>query len=629
MKFKHLFMPIKINNLLVKNRIVAAPINNTYEEKALGGAGIVIAGHAIVEPFRSSYSSADEIDIFSKYEYEDTRRRVLKIHQAGAKASIELFHAGQEARCHEYAKGPCSYVRDDGVEVRGMDETMMQETLDYYHNCAQQAKELGFDMLFMHFGHGWLPAQFLSPYFNHRTDEYGGSFENRVKYPREILKTVRDAVGPDFPIDMRISAYEWVEGSIEFNEVVQFIQLVEPYIDTVQISAGLDMNREANVHTSTTNFEEYMPNVKWAQVVKQNVQIPVSVVGAIMSPEAADALIAEGKVDMVAFARAFIADPDWPKKALEGREEDIRPCLRCLQCYHIATNHKNVGCSVNPRFNNETFVVKEPIRTRTPKRVMIIGGGPAGMQAAITASQAGHQVTLVEKEAELGGQLRFVSKEHYKNEVYRFLEYLNVQMKKSNVEVMCSTEATPEFVRKHNPDKLLIAVGSREVKPPIPGLEQDTVWMGTESIGKEQEMGDSIVILGGGTIGSEIALELSLIHKKHVTIVEMGNELAAQGNILYKIALRQKMEQTDRLRVLLNTRCQKIEGNQMYITDNQGETGHIEFDQVIICTGVRSNHETAESLYGIVQDTVSIGDCCSARKIMDAIFEGQMVAMNM
>lgn len=430
MDFEYLFKPIKINQLMIKNRIVAAPISNTYEEKALGGAGVVIAGHAIVEPGRSSFASPDEPDAFSKYEVENTRKRILKIHAGGAKASIEIFHGGREARVKDYAKGPVSYIREDGTEVKAMDEAMMQETLDDYAACAKNAKEIGFDMIFMHFGHGWLPAQFLSPYFNSRTDEYGGSIENRAKFPLRILETVRKAVGPKFPIDMRISAYEWVDGSISFEDVLAFIKMAEPYIDAVQISAGLDMNREANVHMATTNLEEHMPNVKWAKEVKKHVSIPVSVVGAVLSPKEANDLIKQGDVDFVAFGRSFLADPNWPKKAMEGRSEDIVPCLRCLQCYHISTNHRKVGCSVNPRYNNESFIPKTVIQATRKKRVVIVGGGPAGIQTAIASCMRGHEVILFEKEQEAGGQLRYIEKEYYKEDVKRYLTYLKQQLNK-------------------------------------------------------------------------------------------------------------------------------------------------------------------------------------------------------
>lgn len=537
MKYAHLFKPIKINNMISKNRIVATPIGDVFEEKALGGAGIVVAGHAIVEYGKSSFASADEPDIFTKYEVEKTRQRILKIHQAGAKASIEIFHAGQYAKAKEYAKGPVSFIREDGFEVKAMDEKMMEETLRGYYETAKNAKDLGFDMLFMHFGHGWLPAQFLSPLFNKRQDEYGGSFENRVKFPKKILETVRAAVGKNFPIDMRISAYEWVSGSIEFEEVKEFIKLVEPLIDTVQISSGLDINHEANVHMVSTNFKEHMSNVKWASEVKKAVNIPVSVVGAVLSPKEADDLISSGKVDMVAFGRSFIADPYWLKKAMNDKSEDIVPCIRCLYCYHISTNRRNVGCSVNPRYTNESFVPKEITPAEVKKKVVVIGGGPAGMKAAITASQRGHEVILLEKEKELGGQLRYVEKEHFKEDIRRYLKYLITQVEKNNIDLRLGCEATREYVEALRPDSLIIAVGAEEMLLPIKGIDMRHVMTGTEAIEKEDTLGNDIVVIGGGSIGSEIALELALIKGKNVTIVEMGKEIAPQGNMLYKIAL--------------------------------------------------------------------------------------------
>ncbi len=627
MKYDKLFSPIKINQLMVKNRIVAAPVGDTFEDKALGGAGIVIAGHAIVQYGKSSFASGDEPDIFSKYEIENTVSRVRRIHMGGAKASIEIFHGGLYARVLDHAYGPQDDIREDGVVIKGLDDDSMQEVLNCYATTAKNAKEAGFDMIFMHFGHGWLPAQFLSPLFNKRDDEYGGSFENRARFPLEILKAVRAAVGKDYPIDMRISAYEWVEGSIDFEDVKEFIKLAQKYIDTVQISAGLDINHEGNVHMATTNFEEHMPNVHWAQQIKECVEIPVSVVGAVLSAREANEVISQGKVDMVAFGRAFIADPYWPRKILENREEDVVPCLRCLQCYHIATNRKNVGCSVNPRYTNEEFIPKNVEPAKTVKNVAIIGGGPAGMQAAITASKRGHKVILFEKNDHLGGQIANVAKEHYKEDVRRFYHYLIGQVGKSNIDIRLNEEATPEKLRNLGLDTIVIAVGASQIIPPINGIDSERVIDAISAIRKPENIGDNVIVIGGGTIGAEIGLELSLIENKTVNIIEIGNELAPQGNLLYKIALNQKVRQAKTLTVNLNARCQEITKNSV-VMEKGGRIQEILYDTVIYSTGLRANRELAQSFYGITPDVAVIGDCVAPRKIMEAIYEGHSFALN-
>ncbi len=628
MDFPRLFSPLRINGVMTKNRIVATPTGEVFEEKALGGAGIVVAGHAIVEPGRSSYSSAEEPDAFSKYEREDTRRRILQVRQAGALASIEIFHGGEFARVRDFARGPVSHMRADGTEVRGMTEQDMDEVAALYAKTVVEARDLGFDMVLLHFGHGWLPAQFLSPRNNHRTDEFGGSLENRERFPLHILRTVREAVGPSFPLDMRISAIEWVPDSVEFDDVLTFITHAEQYLDTVHISAGLDIGIEGNVHAATTNFEEHTPNAVWAARVKQAVRIPVSVVGAVMTPQEGEDLIASGMADMVALGRPLIADPDWPRKAQEGRADEIVPCVRCLQCYHIATDRRNVGCSVNPRYSNESFVPKTLTITRRPRHMVVVGGGPGGMTAALAASARGHRVTLFEKARELGGLMRYISREHYKQDIKSYHEYLGRRMAASNVEVNLGVEASPASVAEWEPDILVLALGARPVIPRIPGTDLPHVLTGVDAIEREDEIGQHVVVLGSGSVGAEIGLELATLHGKDVTIVDRGTTFARRNNSLYREGLRQKIAAARTLSFRWQSRCERIAPDHVVIRGEDGTAEELPADHVILSAGMRPLSEQAHSYYGITPETAMVGDCVRPRIIMDAVFEGHTFAMN-
>ena len=628
LKYPCLFSPLKINSIMVSNRIIANPMGQVFAEKALGRPGVVIAGSVITQPGKSSWESADQPYAFAKYQVEKTRQRVLIAHQGGAKASIEIAHAGQYARVApgDFAIGPTGYVREDGVEVKEMDEAMMDEVAAGYARTAKDARDVGFDMIFLHFGHGWLVPEFLSPLFNKRTDAYGGCIENRMKFPLRILDEVRKAVGPYFPIEMRISANEYMPGGISFEDVLTFVKAAQKYIDVVQVSCGLDIEHEANVYTASTNFTEHGLNVKYAKAIKENVDILVSVVGAIMSPEEAEQILADGAADMVALARPLVADPDWPVKALEGRPEDIVPCLRCLQCYHISTNRRNVGCSVNPRYANESWVPKELPKAETRRRIVVVGAGPAGCKAALTACKRGHEVILLEKRDHIGGAIHYVAMEHFKVEIKAYLEYLKIQIDKEDIDLRLNTEATPEMVRELQPGALIVAVGALPARPPISGIDSPNVIGFYEAIEKEEKVGQNVVIIGGGTIGAEIGLELSLLKKKNVTIVEMTGELAVQGNMLYKIGLRHKMREAETLHVMLEAGCREITADGVRVEDKEGREVILPADTVIIATGVRADRKTAESFYGITPQTYMIGDCEKPRKIQEATMEGYTIA---
>lgn len=624
-QFPFLSQPIKIRNLMLQNRIVATPIGDICSpEKATGGTGLIIMGGSIVNDPRAFYGPLPYF--FDKYEMQNTRAKLDLFRQGGAKVSLEIMHSGLYARVpkDDFVWGPCNGIRKDGVRIKALDEEGMEMICRQFADMSVTAKDFGFDMVMLHFAHGWLPAEFLSPAWNHRMDEYGVSLENRARFPLKIAKTVRDAVGNDFPIDMRISAHEWIPDSISFTDVVRFIQMVEPYIDMVNVSAGLDIEHEANVHCVTTAFEPHMVNVHWAEEIKKSVSIPVSVVGAVMSPDEAEQIIAEEKADLVSFGRSLIADPQWPRKALEGRSEDITPCIRCMYCYHISTNRMNVGCTVNPRFGKEELIPFEYLPAKSKKKVVVVGGGPGGMQAALVASRRGHDVHLLEKSDRLGGQINISDFDDYKQDLRRYRDYLITQMRKSGIHFHLNSEATPSLVSSFEPDTLIIAVGAEPITPPIPGVE--FARQAIDVYPEINELKGQIAIIGGGTIGSELGLELAE-RGNSVYLIEITDTLNAQGTMLYRIALRQHMEKCETLHAFTEARCIEVKENGIVVIHG-GEEKFISAEHIILAAGMKPKREEAQSFFGITHDTYLIGDNNRVSNVKEAVELATLIAMN-
>lgn len=620
--YKHILTPIKINSMVLRNRIIAAPAGGSMEEKAIGGAASVIANSVPVDCDKSHWVNNAPYP-FSRYEVEKQRKILNSAHYGGAKAGVELFHAGMWCRVDEgdFSWGPCdTYLEAEKRNVKAVDEKEMKIICDGYAKTARDAKELGYDFLFLHFAHGWLVSSFLSPHFNHRTDEYGGSIENRSKFPLMILKAIRDAVGPDYPIEMRVNADDKLENSIVFEDVIKFVQMAEPYIDSVQISCGQDMVRAGNVHMCTTNLLPHMYNVAYASELKKHVKkVKVSVVGAINTIDEAEKILAEGKADMVAMGRPFIADPELINKVIDGKPEDITPCLRCMLCYHISTDRKNVVCSVNPHFNRQ---VKEITITNSPKTVVVVGAGPAGITAALEADKVGHHVILIEKENEVGGLIRYISKEHYKVEYNTYLNYLKAQLNKSKVDVRLGVKASPEYVKNLNPDRVIVAIGGDLIVPNIKGIDNKNVLNCFEAIEHPEKIGENVAVIGGGVVGIEIALGLAEVENKKITVIEKGNQLYSTANELYKIGLSQKIEENkERINIILNADCKEITDDSI-VYEIEGKQESYKVDTIIVATGIKAKSLEAESYYGITSYTQLIGDCLKPRIVAEAVFEG-------
>ena len=485
-------------------------------------------------------------------------------------------------------------------------------------------------MVMLHFGHDSQCCQFLSPVWNRRTDSYGGSLDNRIRFAREALIAVRQAVGPRYPIMMRISRQLMVPESYSEDEMLYFLKQVEDLVDIVNVSAGMDCyggtveHYEANVHTHTTVFEPQYYNAAFARRVKQECSVKVALVGGITDPAVCEQLIADGSTDLVMLGRQLVADPDWPQKACEGRTEDIVPCLRCLNCYHIATEHENVQCSVNPRFRRENRVPRKLEKTVKPKTVVVVGGGPAGMKAALTAEEQGHHVILLERSAKLGGQLNWADYDDYKKELKAYREYLIRQIAKSNVEVRLETEATPEMIASLAPDDLILGLGAKFITPRIPGVEY-----ARQAVTLYPELDSAqgrFVIIGGGKIGTELALELAE-RGKTVTLIEMSDTLSAKGNKLYRIALHQHLRRCSTLTCLLQSQVLEIKPDGVEVRTPQG-IQQIPADHILLAVGLRSRTEAAQQFYGITPNTVMIGDCKRVAKVIEATHDGYFAGTN-
>lgn len=628
MQYPNLFSPLKINQLMLKNRIMASPMviipghkiisstnygNMSAYDKALGGSALVHISHI------------GSGDIFSKYNRDVTREQISVVRQAGARCGMELeFHGMPDA--DGVVLGPIDGIRFDKLKMRAMRPEDMDNYIEELCQSAVKARDFGIELITCHFGHDSLCSQFLSPYFNQRTDEFGGSLENRMRFPRKAITRIRQAVGADYPLQLRVSRHLIIPESFDSEDMLAFLKSVEDVVDIINVSAGMDCYYEANPHVNPTVFEPHMYNADFARRVKQTCNTLVSSIGAIMTPEEMEGIIASGTADAVMIGRQLLADPFFPKKAQEGRSEDIVPCLRCLYCYHITTEHKNVQCAVNPRFRRENRVPLKLSKVEKPKQVVIVGGGPAGLKAALTADERGHHVTVLEQSGRLGGQINCSDYDAYKQDLKRYRDYLLTQVKKSKIDVKLNTEATPELVKTFKPDALIIAVGAEPITPPIPGVEHAR--QAVDAYPDLDTMKGTIVVIGGGTIGSEIGLELAE-RGNTVHIIEITDTLNAQGNMLYRIAIRQHMEKCKTLYAHTETVCTQIKPDGVVVKGKNSHEQFIAADHILLAVGMKAKRDLAHSFYGLTPETAMVGDCDKVATVLEATNEAYFLGANL
>lgn len=643
-QYKHLSSPITIGKTTFRNRMFSAPMGGTditndgcigpkstafYELRAKGGAAAVTVSECMVHKTDGSHAYRLDESILNSLAGATYTADAIRRH--GAIPSLELSHSGMFAgtymtdktRQHELVQyGPCDTIRADGVKVKALDEEMITEIVKAYGHVASLAKRAGFEMIMIHGGHGWLINQFFSPLFNHREDEYGGSLENRCRFAIRVLKSVREAVGPYFPIEFRMSGSEFVEGGYDLEDGVEIAKMIEPYVDIIHVSAGTYQKTFGITHPSM--FEKHGRNVFLAAEIKKHVSKPVATIGGLNDPAQLEEIIASGQADIVYMARALLADPFLPRKVVENRSEEIVKCLRCFTCMAERAATSTRRCTVNPLIGRE-LEGDEITLAPTKRKVVVVGGGPGGLYAAYTAARRGHDVVLFEKEKEVGGILRSEQALSFKHEMYELSGTYELLAKQAGVTFKMNTLATKEVIEKENPYAVIIASGSTPLVPPIPGLDGDNVIIVNNYYKEKEKVTDQVVVFGGGLAGCECAIHLGM-EGKNVEIVEMRDELAPDANVRHRPLLLAQVEKYAHVHTGL--KGVKVTSEGIECVDAKGNNVLVKGTSVICALGQVSTTKTVEELMNSAPYVRVIGDAAKVSTITNAVYWGYHAALD-
>ncbi len=636
--YPHLFSPITIGGVTFKNRIWSAPAGTHllagleeypneaviayYANKAKGGSANITFSAQNMDIYKPQDDVHAHENIFPQKNHRMWRQLTDAVHYYGAKISLELL--AFEYHGYDEDGNLVSYtVNGHGKKYPMLTRPVMERIAGTYADAAEAALDCGFDMILIHGGHGLVLSQMLSPKYNTRKDEFGGSLENRAKFAIMILDAIRQRVGRRLLIEYRVSGSELTPGGFTERDCVAFLKLIQDRIDIAHISCGSFYSETEHI-MHPNNFLPAGCNAYLARAVKESgeIHIPVLTLGAFQDPALMEETIKTGGADLVAMARGTISDAFVPDKALHGKADEIIPCIRCFHCLDYGRNTA-FACSVNPTVGREyrLKLLEEPPAGQ--KNVVIVGGGPAGMQAAITAARRGHRVTLLEKADHLGGKLIFSRQAEFKKDLEKFMDYQIHMLEKLNVDVRLGTEATPELVSSMAPDAVLAAVGADPIIPPIPGVDGKNVItaercyeMGLSG----EDMGQRIAILGGGLVGCETALYLSMYLGKDVTLIEMTGAVAQEEYSIPRQALVEHMDEY--VTYYCGVKCTAITPEGMEVADSYGNRALIPADTVVLAAGMRARAQAAEQFRGLSLFFEPIGDCVVAKNVRGATRSG-------
>lgn len=633
--FEHVFTPIKVGNLTLRNRIQFAPMVSSLststgavsedirafiEMQAKTGVSLITIGATPVDHINAvDYFGA--VDVTSDDNIVDLLRLSESAHRYGALLSVELVHAGRGAprrfRTDEAIAPTPIPVAGGDTHIRAMTYEDFERVKNTYCDVVERLHTADFDMAMIHMAHGNLFGQFLSPLFNKRTDHYGGSFENRCRYPLEVLAAIRERVGDKIALDIRISGDELIEGGMGIEETIEFIKLAQEYIDTVHVSQGLIVEPRWMPYTMPAVYLPHCHNVKWSAAVKADpdVRIPVTVVGSITRIEEAEEIIASGKADMVAMCRQLMAEPETIHNAWRGHTELSRPCLRCHQCAPARICH--MRCATNPFLGREAELgTIGP--ARKSKRCVVVGGGIAGCMAAKTLVDRGHDVILLEKGPELGGMLHNISKLSFKGDMRAHLEWLIRSTHDCGADVRLNADADVESILALEPDVVYVATGSKPIEPPIPGMDKDYVKGVIDVDSEKVETGQRVVVCGAGLSGLECALQLAM-DGKDVTVVEQKpmSEFAIDASPPPRVMLLQLLEEHG-VKLISDHKVIAFTDEGVDIEDRNWTHTIVPCDTAVTAFGMKADRTLYDALREEIPDVYVIGDAERAGAIKHA-----------
>lgn len=633
-----LFEPVNIGSMKLRNRLVMPPMGTNfsaedgsvtqraidyYRERARGGVGLVIVEGAYVHPLGKG--SSLQMSLTDDDKIPGLSRLAKAIQAEGAKAAIQLFHAGRQVSSMiigtqpiSASDVPCMLVRET---PRPMTLEEIEETIEAFGEATRRIRDAGFNAVEIHAAHGYLINQFLSPLTNLRKDKYGGDFEGRTRFLVEIIQRIQDKVGRKFPIICRMNGDDFFEGGITPEEAKRIAQMAEKAgVDAIHVSGGIYDSENGEATAPMWLPRGFM--IPLAQGIKEFVNIPVIAVGRINDVKLAEEIVERGQADLVSMGRALITDPELPRKAMEGRMEEIRPCIACNEgCINMLLFLKSVTCVLNAAVGREEeFQIKPAEKS---KKVLVVGGGVGGMEFARVAALRGHSVSLYEKSKELGGQVLLASVPSFKYELKNIVPYFKHELERLGVDIHLGEEISESMVDDLAPDVVCIATGSSIALPDIPGIKGNNVVFATDVLAGKTKVGEKVVILGGGEIGLETGYHLAEQGKK-VTIIEQRKRVATEMIPAFNYYVRHKFTEFGGKLV---TQATVIEvTNEGAIFEKEGQKVLEKADIVVVALGTAPNRDLLENLRGKVQEIYAVGDAVQRGKIMDAVHGAAEIA---